>query len=111
GERIGEDGVAIVQPLSGMELGAVRDERLRPAAARSRIVADHGAVADVAILRPPAQPIFAACAGGAGLEAALGAGEHRIDDDAVASGPRARIRAGLDDPADVLVAEREREGA
>src|SRR5690606_9363771 len=87
------------------------DERPGPAAADGRAVADHGAGADRAVAGAPAEAVFAARAGLTGVEAALRAGEHGIDDHAGADGPVAGCGAGLRDPADVLVAERERVGA
>src|SRR5690606_22331086 len=59
-----------------------------------------------------AEAVLAAGAGGAGwLEAALGAGEHGVDDDALADGPIPDGGADLDDAADVFVAEGEGVGA
>src|SRR5690606_29136675 len=94
-----------------VQLGWVRDEAAGPATARTRVVADHGAAPDHTLVRPATESVLAPLAGGAWLEAALQAGEHRVHDDPVADAPAVCVRAHLDDPADVLVAEHERVGA
>src|SRR5690606_2935287 len=87
------------------------DERLRPAATRARVEPDHRSVAYGSVLCTPAEAVIASGAGRTGFDSSLLAREHGVHDDAVTGLPRSGGGASLDDPADVLVAEREGEGA
>src|SRR5690606_36130423 len=106
-----QDGDLVGERAGAVELAHVGDEVASPPAAGQGVVPDHRPGPEGAVGGAAAEPVLAAGAGAADrVDPALAAGEHRVDDDAVAYLPPLDRRAGLHDPADVLVAEGEGEG-
>ena len=109
GQRIDQDGRLIIHVVRhGHELRLVGDEPLAPRSAGAIVVADLGAGRQIGgplaeVLAHPEPP------GGAGLarrgDAALPAGQHRINARPLAHPRRIDVGPDLDDLDDVLVAE------
>src|SRR5690606_18680737 len=111
GEGVRQYRDLVRQLARSMELADVGDEVARPAAADAGVVADHRPAADRALGRAAAEPVLAAGARGARLEAALHARQHRVHDHALADAPPLDPGPDLGDPTHVLVPEGERERA
>src|SRR5207253_2477456 len=92
-----------------MQLRLMRDKRARPATARSGRIADHRTATNRAFACAATKTVFTTRTGWAfGLEAALSASEHRVDDDTVADFPCDDVSADFGYNADILVSERKR---